>query len=123
MTKLTRRSFVGQMGAAAVAVPTVVSQAQDRDPFSVERFSPLVGETFRVSVDGKTWRRCVLEEAVETGPAPRSDFRRPVSLMFRSVGGDPLPSGNYVVMHRALGRLKLHLNPVGRDQRSQVVFN
>lgn len=123
MAELTRRVFVGQVEVAAVAVPAVVSQAEDRDAFAVERFTPHVGETFRVSMDGKFWRECVLEEAVETGPAPRSDFRRPVSLMFRATNGEPLPAGNYVVLHRQLGQLKLHLNPVDRDQRSQVVFN
>ncbi len=65
----------------------------------------------------------MLEEAITTGPAPRSDFRKPVSLMFRMVDGEPLPSGNYVVHHRELGRMTLHLNPVDRDQRSEAVFN
>ena len=123
MSELSRRAFVGQVGVAAVAVPAFASQAPDRDRFAVERFQPFVGETFRVSADGKTWRQSVLEEAVEVGPAPRSDFRKPVSLMFRAVDGEPLPSGNYVVLHRELGRLTLHLNPVERDQRSEVIFN
>ncbi len=123
MDELTRRAFVGHVGAAAVVAPAAVSLAQDRDPYSVERFEPFVGDTFRVSSDGKTWRRCVLEEAVSTGPAPRSDLRKPVLLMFRAADGDPLPDGNYTLLHRQLGRLTLHLNQVERDQLSQVVFN
>ena len=123
MAELTRRAFVGQMGAAAVAAPALAGPALNQDPFGIERFSPLVGETFRVSADGKTWRRCVLEEAVETGPAPRSDFRKPVSLMFRVVDGEPLSNGSYVVLHRELGKTTMHLTQVERDQRSEVVFN
>ncbi len=123
MSELTRRAFVGEVGVAAVAVPAFASQAPGRDMYAVERFQPFIGEAFRVSADGRTWRQCVLEEAVGIGPAPRSDFRKPVSLMFRVVEGEPLPSGNYVVLHRELGRLILHLNPVELDQRSEVIFN
>ncbi|MHC4876342.1 MAG: DUF6916 family protein [Planctomycetota bacterium] len=109
MAELTRRAFVGQVGVVAVAAPVLGDIAPQNDPLGLERFQPLVGESFRVTSDGRTWRTCVLEEAVATGAAPRPQFRASAT--------------KYVLHHRATGRIELHLNPVERDERLEAVIS
>lgn len=123
MAELTRRAFVGQVGVVAVAAPVLGDIAPQNDPLGLERFQPLVGESFRVTSDGRTWRTCVLEEAVATGAAPRPQFRAPLSLMFRMTDGEASSATKYVLHHRATGRIELHLNPVERDERLEAVIS
>ncbi len=123
MAELTRRAFVGQVGVAAVAAPVMADIAQQNDPLGLDRFRPLVGESFRATSDGRTWRTCVLEEAVETGSAPRPGFRKPLSLMFRMTDGETSLAAKYVLHYRATGRIELHLNPVERDGRLEAVIS
>ncbi|MFT4559201.1 MAG: hypothetical protein ACI93T_001804 [Porticoccaceae bacterium] len=122
MNDLTRRVFLGQAGATAMAGAAMAGESHSSHVNEADKFRPHVGQTFRISPDGKTWTNCVLDEVNDLGPAPRPHLPKPASLIFRTADGATLPQDTYIVSHNQLSVTRLLMAPVERDQRLEVVF-
>lgn len=83
------------------------------ESWTVDTFTPLVGDAFALEVEPGSTVEARLAEATgrELPDAPRSPF----SLVFTA---EPLlPQGTRRLEHPALGAFELFLVPVGRDER------
>ena len=93
------------------------------DNYTLDMFSPLVGQQFIMRVDPSTGLELELAEATPlgtAGPSTASPGRQPFSLVFR---GPPTPVGiqrTYQVEHVTLGTFELFLVPIGPDQRGML---
>ena len=92
--------------------------------FSLETFSPYVGDTFWVRLsDGRVETRLV--EAHPWGARGPETSRQPFSLVFVGPGRVVLPQQTYPVEHESLGEFDLFLVPLGPDgagNRYEAVF-
>jgi Domain of unknown function (DUF6916) len=89
------------------------------EKLTIDEFSPLQGERFRIAPDGAEPFEVELVEATEL---PReSGGRAPFSLVFRGGPSPPLPQQIYRVEHEKLGELDLFLVPIAVD-RYEAVF-
>lgn len=122
MGDVTRRVFLGQAGTAAIAGAAVANANGIADSGEAEKYRPFVGQTFRLSSDGKTWAKCVLNEVEDLGPAPRAWLPKPGSLMFRTEDGVSLSQGTYMVAHNRMPARRLLVTPVGKKQDLQVIL-
>lgn len=95
------------------------------ETFTVETFSGLVGDIFRLQVDGEQGFDTELIEATPLGPA-LDQARAPFSLVFRGPAGILVPQRIYRLDHADLGAFELFLVPIGPDEvgmRYQAVFS
>ena len=92
-------------------------------PFSLETFSPRVGEPFWIRLsDGRVETRLVEAHAWS---AAGKDDRAPFSLVFVGPGRFVLPQQTYQLENDALGELELFLVPIGAEgegMRYEAVF-
>lgn len=90
--------------------------------FTVDTFSPRVGEEFRLSDDnGATIPTRLLQATTGARGVHREQF----SLVFRAPNGTTLPQGIYRVEHDEMGSFGLFLVPLGPDgegMRYEAVF-
>lgn len=95
------------------------------DPVTLERFTPLVGQAFRIGT-GADGVDAVLVEANSLREAQGAGARsHQFSLVWRGPPGAVLPQQIHTVSHPLLGTLDLFLVPIGPDtegMRYQAVF-
>jgi len=100
------------------------------EQLTVESFSPHVGATFEMQLDGTRTMALELAEVTDLGDSARGRSgrdgeRSPFSIVFRSASTAVLPQGIYHIAHAALGNLELFLVPIGPDaagMRYEAVF-
>jgi hypothetical protein len=96
------------------------------DNVSLERFAPLCGEPFALSVDAEPpLLNATLIEA-KALPQPAFNGRQPFSLVFAGPPAPLLPQSIYRVAHQSLPALDIFLVPVAADASSvryQAVFS
>lgn len=98
--------------------------------FSVDTFSPRVGEPFRIGVDGSGEQDLQLVEAVMIGTASAKSWaekgnRGPFSLVFRGRRDAVLQQRTYRMEHDGIGSFDIFLVPIGADaegMRYEAVF-
>lgn len=123
MSELTRRVFLGQAGVATVAGAAAAGEISSSKVSQADKFRPLIGQTFRISTDGKSWTKCKLDEVKDLGPAPRSHLPKPVSMLFSTADGVELQQDTYVVAHSKIPAQRLLVTPIHhRDQQLEVIF-
>lgn len=95
------------------------------EPYTLERFQPLLGETFTLS-DGTGSLAVTLIEASSLREAQGAGMRsQQFSLVWRGPPGAVLAQKIYTVSHPALGALELFLVTLGADAegtRYEAVF-
>jgi hypothetical protein len=100
------------------------------ETLTLETFSPLVGETFRIHLQGDQAVELELVEARSLfdpyagrqGPRPA---RAPFALTLKGPATPVLPQQIYPLENAALGRHELFIVPIGPDQgrmRYEVIF-
>jgi hypothetical protein len=93
--------------------------------FSLETFSPHVGDTFWIRLsDGRVETRLV--EAHPWGSGGNGQSRAPFSLVFAGPGRFVLPQQIYRVEHEVLGEMEIFLVPIGPQRegmRYEAVFS
>jgi len=100
------------------------------DQFTLDTFSPLLGQTFSLIVDGANMLPLELVEATDlqsSGRAPAADEARrtPFSLVFRGPSTPVAPQRIYPLEHSAIGHIELFLVPIGPDgqgMRYEAIF-
>jgi hypothetical protein len=98
------------------------------ESLTVNTFSPLVGEVFRLHLDPAPPLDLELIDASALGtPDPRQTSpRKPFAIVFRGPGGVYAPQRTYRLEHRTLGAFDLFLVPIGPDDRGmryEAVFS
>jgi len=85
------------------------------ESWTVDTFTPLVGEAFALEVEPGSTVEARLAEATgrELPGAPRAPF----SLVFVGPAEPLLPQGSRRLEHPSLGAFELFLVPIGRDER------
>jgi hypothetical protein len=100
------------------------------ETLTLETFSPHVGETFRIPLQGDQAVELELVDArtlVDSyagRPAPRP-ARAPFALMLKGPLTPILPQQIYPLEHATIGRHELFIVPIGPDQgrmRYEVIF-
>jgi hypothetical protein len=93
---------------------------------TLDHFTALVGETFRVQLGGDTQVDLVLSEVTALSAATTgTDKRNPFGLVFRHPGRRILPQSVYALEHPKLGRLEIFIVPIGPDaggMRYEAIF-
>jgi hypothetical protein len=96
------------------------------DTFTIETFTPRVGEAFRIVVDEQLQIETQLSEVHPWGPgAAKNRPRAPFSLVFHADPRTVVPQQIYRVEHDAMGAFELFLAPIGPDEngmRYEAVF-
>lgn len=96
------------------------------ETLTLDHFTALVGETFRVQLGGDTQLDLVLSEVTALSAASAgSDKRNPFGLVFRDPGRRVLPQSVYALEHPKLGRLEIFIVPIGPDasgMRYEAIF-
>lgn len=95
------------------------------ETFTCETFTPLLGETFRLHVEGGPAVDVVLSDAAELPMASARPGRAPFSLVFRGPPAIVHPQATYQLEHPVLGAFDLFLVPIGADGdgvRYEAVF-
>ena len=102
------------------------------EPVTLEMFTPLLHDTFRLSHDAAPDLDLPLElieatEVRDTGPQhPLGEQRRtPFALVFRGPPDSILPQRSYRLSHATLGTFEVFIVPIGRDAqgvRYEVIF-
>ena len=95
------------------------------ETFTCEMFTPLLGETFRLDVEGPAPVDLVLTDATELPMASARPGRAPFSLVFRGPPATVYPQATYQLEHPDLGVFELFLVPIGADGegvRYEAVF-
>ncbi len=92
------------------------------ETFTVEKFTPYVGDTFRIIYDESFVLELTLHSASEFGTESAREWsktsgRAPFTLLFLGPGEYYLQQGMYRVEHPDLEPFELFLVPVGPDQR------
>ncbi len=104
----------------------MVDELERLASFTVETFSPLVGNTFWVlSTDSETVTHLELTEAA-VSPHGRPHVRPPFSLIFTGPANVPLPQDTYLLRHEILGDIPLFIVPIRADaelRSYQAIFN
>ncbi len=118
---------VGTVGAGALAMPLRAVSAS----VGASHWNQLEGDEFQLVA--KTFRgqkqtgRLILIEVTETDYSedrarPIELGRKSLSLMFRSLGGDALPSATYRLHNRRLGAIDLLLTETRQHKSLQPVY-
>jgi hypothetical protein len=84
---------------------------------TLETFTPLVGERFRIHATEQRSIDVELVEASALGATTATPRRQPFSLVFRAAGGELVPQRIYRVEHEQMGALDIFLVPIGPDGR------
>ncbi|HEX8218535.1 MAG TPA: hypothetical protein VF914_04880 [Chloroflexia bacterium] len=100
------------------------------ETFTVETFSPYVGDKFRVFYNPTSALELTLASAEEIGNESarewsRASGRAPFTLTFAGPTEAFLPQGLYLVEHDGLDSFELFivpLGPVGRDLHYEAIF-
>jgi len=99
------------------------------DQFTLDTFSPLLGQTFSLIADGANALPLELVEATDlqsSGRAPAAhDRRAPFSLVFRGPSTPVAPQRIYPLEHPSIGHVELFLVPIGPDgqgMRYEAIF-
>lgn len=90
-------------------------------------FEPLVGETFDIPhpESGEVYTRLTLQSLTDIG-RPHPGRSEPFSLIFHGSREAPLPQGNFVFRHPAIGDQHLFIVPIGEKadiREYQSIFN
>lgn len=85
------------------------------ESFTCDTFRPLVGDTFRLEIEGGEPVHAVLVEATELARSSPSEGRAPFSIVFRGPARPVYPQGIYRLGHAGLGAFELFLVPIGPD--------
>jgi hypothetical protein len=134
--QISRRSFLAATASvAAVAVAPVVlappAGALSRvgeaaaAPLQRSAFTPLVGQTFTMSV-GHNAISVVLSEVGDLKPATAAKDEDRFSLVLTARGREVRPQGTYQLQHPKLGTVTLFVVPVDRGasaRRYQAIIN
>lgn len=92
------------------------------EDLSLETFSPLVGDVFRVAIDDSTTLELTLAEAAPYGDksdaGAREGLRAPFSLVFTSPLQPVLAQATIPLEHSGLGTIQLFLVPIGPAEGS-----
>ena len=95
------------------------------ETFTCETFTPLLGESFHLHVEGPAVVDLVLTEATELPTASARPGRVPFSLVFRGPPATVYPQRTFQLEHPGLGAFELFLVPIGADGegvRYEAVF-
>jgi hypothetical protein len=97
------------------------------DTFTIDTFTPHVGETFRVIVDEK-WEMAARLTSVKAwgDETAKGRPRQPFTLLFHGPADARIPQRMYVVQHTAMEPFELFLVPIGNDaegSRYEAVFS
>jgi hypothetical protein len=95
------------------------------ETFTRETFTPLLGEAFRLHVEGSAAVDVVLTDAAELPMASARPGRAPFSLVFSGPPATVYPQATYRLEHPGLGVFELFLVPIGADGegvRYEAVF-
>lgn len=93
----------------------------DPKPFSIQMFTPLIGETFAIFADDAS----PVEVELISADAYKEDASQ-FSIVFRGPPEPVLPQSTYRIQHPKLGRRDLFIVPIGPDQmgmRYEAVFS
>ena len=97
----------------------------DMEHYTLDRFQPLLGESFEISGGGSTVQATLVEVA-DLREAQGAGLRsRQFSLVWRGPCEPVLPQQIHRVTHAAIGSLDLFLVPIGPDaggMRYEAVF-
>lgn len=100
------------------------------ETLTLETFSPHVGETFRIPLQGDQSIELELVDARSLfdsyagRPGPRT-ARAPFALVLKGPAAPVLPQRIYPLEHATIGRHELFIVPIGPDQgrmRYEVIF-
>jgi hypothetical protein len=100
------------------------------ETLTLETFSPHVGETFRIPLQGDQAIELELVDArslfdsYAERPGPRT-ARAPFALVLKGPASPVLPQRIYPLEHATIGRHELFMVPIGPDQgrmRYEVIF-
>ena len=96
------------------------------DTLTLDHFTPLVGESFRIQLADASYLDLVLNEVNSLAATTAGTDRRvPFGLLFRDPGRRVLPQSIYALEHPKLGRLDLFIVPIGPDaggMRYEAIF-
>src|SRR5262245_59440089 len=89
------------------------------ESLTLDSFTPLIGQSFRVMLPDGQALDAVLESAREVTasgwqPEDKRQARKPFSLVFLGRSQTVLPQATYRVQHETLGDLDIFIVPVGR---------
>lgn len=93
--------------------------------FTLDRFTPLVGDTFEIDVDGTPLRATLIEASDLREVQGAGRLSRQFSLVWRGPRATRLDQRIYEVRHPALGTMDLFLVSLGPDaegMRYEAVF-
>ena len=98
------------------------------DTLTLESFSGLAGQTFRLTPENGPAMDLVLKEArsLALKTAPPGPTREPFSLLFVGPKAPVLPQRIYALEHETLGRLEIFLVPTGAGAdgvQYEAIFN
>ena len=101
------------------------------EQFTIDTFTPRIGEVFQVHVAGMPPLEAVLESVTEipvTGwrPQEATEHRQPFSLLFLGPPQVVLPQAIYRFEHAGIGAFEIFIVPLSRTNegvRYEVVFS
>jgi hypothetical protein len=95
------------------------------DEFTLDRFTPLVGQAFEIEVDGEALEATLIEATDLREVQGAGRMSRQFSLVWRGPRALRLEQRIYAVRHPSLGRMELFLVSLGADaqgMRYEAVF-
>jgi hypothetical protein len=101
------------------------------EQFTLDTFTPHVGTSFRVHVEGAAPIQFVLEWATEVPvsgwrPGEAAEHRTPFSLQFLGPPGFILQQAIYTFEHEKIGTFEIFIVPISQDAKGvsyEVVFS
>ena len=99
--------------------------------FTLDTFAPLIGERFRLRVEGQAPLDMTLASVTEIPvsgwrPEDVAEHRKPFSLVFNGPPTIVLPQAIYCFEHDGIGELAIFIVPIGRSAeavRYEAVFS
>lgn len=95
------------------------------DDFTLDRFTPLVGQAFEIDVDGNAIQVTLVDATDLREVQGAGRMSRQFSLVWRGPRDARLDQRIYTMRHAALGRMELFLVSLGTDaegMRYEAVF-
>jgi hypothetical protein len=101
------------------------------EQFTIDTFAPLVGQMFRLHLEGREPLEAVLEKVTEIPvsgwrPDDAAGHRQPFSLLLLGPPQFVLPQAIYRFEHDELGAFEIFIVPIGRSAegvRYEAVFS
>ncbi len=125
MTEVTRRAFIGQTGAAAVAASAMAGEHSETDVV-FDRLQKLVGRSLRLTRDGRTWVTCRVTKVEHVGPSPFRGARKPFSVLLTAPADTALQQDVYMIHDGLTEQFKHLVVPVDQTESGlilEMVFN